>query len=205
MEEEAEQRQEDGLPENEAPLAARRELCSLALKEGGHPRGRAGRDWSNTHAMPVTDCARSAGIRGSQPPQSQHWRWVGITAMFSAFDTILIRPLPYNDADRLVMIWRDMRNANRSGFMPNPAESLEWRRHNTVFTDTAATQPGGCDTLWRFRTRACPGAQNDGEYLGRYGCKAADREGVYRRRRSERRPGSRNQPPAVAAALWWLP
>jgi putative ABC transport system permease protein len=35
-----------------------------------------------------------------------------------------------------------MRNENRSGFMPTPAEWLEWRRHNTVFTDIAATQPG---------------------------------------------------------------
>ena len=28
----------------------------------------------------------------------------GIAAMFSAFDAVLIRPLPYTDADRLVMI-----------------------------------------------------------------------------------------------------
>ena len=32
----------------------------------------------------------------------------GITAMFSAFDTILIRPLPYADAGRLVMVWDDL-------------------------------------------------------------------------------------------------
>ena len=65
----------------------------------------------------------------------------GITAMFSAVDAVLIRPLPYADADRLVMIWLDMRNENRSGFMPTPAEWLEWRRLNTVFTDIALTQP----------------------------------------------------------------
>ena len=28
----------------------------------------------------------------------------GITAMFSAFDAVLIRPMPYAEADRLVMI-----------------------------------------------------------------------------------------------------
>jgi putative ABC transport system permease protein len=34
-----------------------------------------------------------------------------------------------------------MSKENRSGFMPTPAEWLEWRRHNTVFTDIALTQP----------------------------------------------------------------
>ena len=33
----------------------------------------------------------------------------GITAMFSAVDTILIRPLPYAAADRLVTVARDER------------------------------------------------------------------------------------------------
>ncbi len=65
----------------------------------------------------------------------------GITAMFGAVDAVLIRPLPYADADRLVMIWLDMSKESRSGFMPTPAEWLEWRRYNTVFTDIALTQP----------------------------------------------------------------
>src|SRR5258707_14268289 len=92
--------------------------------------------------MPVMDCGRFAGIRCSRPSQSQHWRSAsGGTAMFSAVDAVLIRPLPYADADRLVMIWLDMSKENRSGFMPTPAEWLEWRRHNTVFTDIGLTQP----------------------------------------------------------------
>jgi putative ABC transport system permease protein len=66
----------------------------------------------------------------------------GIAAMFSAFDTILIRPLPYADADRLVMVWDDMRNRDvTTKLMPAPAEWIEWRRLNTVFSDIANTQP----------------------------------------------------------------
>jgi putative ABC transport system permease protein len=64
------------------------------------------------------------------------------TAMFSAVDAVLIRPLPYADADRLVMIWDDL---SRNGFAKHfstPPEWAEWRRQNTVFTDIAATQPG---------------------------------------------------------------
>jgi putative ABC transport system permease protein len=65
------------------------------------------------------------------------------TAMFSAVDAVLIRPLPYADADRLVMVWDDStRTGGESKFFSTPAEWHEWRRHNTVFTDIAASQPG---------------------------------------------------------------
>jgi putative ABC transport system permease protein len=67
----------------------------------------------------------------------------GITAIFSAFDTILLRPLPYADADRLVIVWDDMsKSADGSTFFSTPAEWIEWRRLNTVFTDLACSQPG---------------------------------------------------------------
>jgi putative ABC transport system permease protein len=66
----------------------------------------------------------------------------GITAMFSAFDAILLRPLPYPAADRLVMVWDDMsKSEGDSTFFSTPAEWEEWRRLNTVFTDLACSQP----------------------------------------------------------------
>jgi putative ABC transport system permease protein len=66
----------------------------------------------------------------------------GITAMFSAFDAVLIRPLPYTDANRLVMIWDAMGETDVTPrHNSTPAEWIEWRRLNTVFTDLASTQP----------------------------------------------------------------
>jgi putative ABC transport system permease protein len=66
----------------------------------------------------------------------------GITAMFSVFDAVLIRPLPYTDADRLVMIWDATGEADVTPkHNSTPAEWIEWRRLNTVFADLAATQP----------------------------------------------------------------
>ena len=64
------------------------------------------------------------------------------TAMFSAVDAVLIRPLPYADADRLVMIWDDLEPDRLREVLFHAPEWPEWRRHNTVFTDIAATQPG---------------------------------------------------------------
>jgi len=144
LEEEAERCQEDGLGEDEARWAAHRELGNLALVE---ENTRAEWGWARLEQL-----VRDAGYGLRQVSRNPGFSTVaiatlalgigGITAMFSVFDTILIRPLPYVDADRLVMIWDDLSGEGRSGHMPAPAEWLEWRRYNTVFTDIAATQPG---------------------------------------------------------------
>jgi putative ABC transport system permease protein len=66
----------------------------------------------------------------------------GIAAIFSVFDAVVIRPLPYADAGRLVMIWDWMGKTDvLTRHNPTPSEWIEWRRLNTVFTDLAATQP----------------------------------------------------------------
>ncbi|MGH9657210.1 MAG: ABC transporter permease, partial [Bryobacteraceae bacterium] len=141
---EAEQLQEDRLTEDEARWTARRELGNLTRVQ---ENTRAAWGW-----MRLEQLARDAGYGLRQLRRNSVFSAIaiatlalgigGITAMFSAFDTILIRPLPYADPDRLVMIWDDMTGEGRSGHSPAPAEWLEWRRHNTVFTDIAATQPG---------------------------------------------------------------
>ena len=67
---------------------------------------------------------------------------IGVNAaMFSAVDAVLIRPLPYADADRLVMIWDEMSHIGFPKHQSTPGEWHEWRRSNSVFTDIAATQP----------------------------------------------------------------
>src|SRR3989475_12487741 len=50
------------------------------------------------------------------------------TAMFSAVDAVLIRPLPYADAGRLVMIWDDTSRTGAPKFFSTPPEWSEWRR-----------------------------------------------------------------------------
>src|SRR6266511_1764816 len=64
------------------------------------------------------------------------------TAIFSAFDAVLIRPLPYADAGRLVMIWDETSRTGSPKFFSTPAEWNEWKRSNTVFTYIASTDPG---------------------------------------------------------------
>lgn len=64
------------------------------------------------------------------------------TAMFSVLDAVLLRPLPFEDPDRVVMVWED---ASRVGFprnTPAPANWVDWRIQNTVFAEIAATRGG---------------------------------------------------------------
>ncbi len=62
------------------------------------------------------------------------------TAIFSVVDAVLLAPLPYADESRLAMVWED---ASYIGFprnTPAPANWVDWRKQNTVFTDIAATR-----------------------------------------------------------------
>ena len=65
---------------------------------------------------------------------------IGVNAaMFSVVDAVLIRPLPYANADRLVMVWEDFSNIGYRHGTPSPGTWQEWRRENSVFTDIVAT------------------------------------------------------------------
>jgi putative ABC transport system permease protein len=60
------------------------------------------------------------------------------TAIFSVVNAVLLKPLPFADPERLVMIWED---ASRIGFpqnTPAPANYLDWKTQNHSFEDMAA-------------------------------------------------------------------
>ncbi|HEU4508115.1 MAG TPA: ABC transporter permease [Pyrinomonadaceae bacterium] len=59
------------------------------------------------------------------------------SAIFSVVNTVLLRPLPYTDPDRLVMVWEE---GTPDGFPINSASAanyIDWRDQNQVFTDAA--------------------------------------------------------------------
>jgi len=145
LEEDAGDLRDAGLSDDEARQAARRALGNLALVQEDTRAA-----WGWTRAEQV---ARDAAFGFRQVRRNPSFAAIaiatlalgigGITAMFSAFDAVLIRPLPYADAGRLVMIWLEMAKTDvTSRHNATPAEWLEWRRLNTVFTDLASSQPG---------------------------------------------------------------
>jgi putative ABC transport system permease protein len=60
------------------------------------------------------------------------------TAIFSVVNAVLIRPLPYPNANRLVMIWERHLPDGEQQNNTSPATFLNWREHATVFEQTAA-------------------------------------------------------------------
>jgi len=63
------------------------------------------------------------------------------TAIFSVVNGVLLRPLPYGNPDRLVMVWGA---SPQKGWYHNPVSFpnfTDWRDQNRVFEDIAACRP----------------------------------------------------------------
>ncbi len=60
------------------------------------------------------------------------------TTIFSVVHGVLLRPLPYDDPDRIVMIWRDLRK--RGGPVDewaSPGHYVDWKEETSVFESVA--------------------------------------------------------------------
>ena len=62
------------------------------------------------------------------------------TAVFSVVNTVLLRPLPYPESERLVKIWSTNPNSNRWGMWTAYPRFVDWRRHTTVFEEMATAR-----------------------------------------------------------------
>lgn len=62
------------------------------------------------------------------------------TAIYSIVDSVLVRPLPYGDPDRIVMVWEDASHIGFTRNTPAPANYFSWKAMNHVFADMAATR-----------------------------------------------------------------
>ena len=60
------------------------------------------------------------------------------TAIFSVVNSVLLRPLPYKDPERLVMVWEDASKFGYPHDTPAAANYVDWRDQNTVFEGMAA-------------------------------------------------------------------
>jgi putative ABC transport system permease protein len=61
------------------------------------------------------------------------------TSIFSFANTVMLRPFPYRDAGRLVMVWEDFSYIGFPKNTPAPGNFYTWKSQNRTFEDMAAT------------------------------------------------------------------
>src|SRR6185295_6155970 len=59
------------------------------------------------------------------------------TAIFSLVNAVLLRPLPFNEPDRLVWMWGNIRSGGNRASV-SPLDFLDYRNQNTTFENYAA-------------------------------------------------------------------
>ena len=62
------------------------------------------------------------------------------TAIFSVVDAVLLHPLPYAQADGLVMVWENVQlpHYHNDQNTPSPGNFVDWKNQNSAFTDMGA-------------------------------------------------------------------
>ena len=123
-------------------IAARRRAGPGASPRDAAPaRARAGlrlassADWA---ANCATRCGCCAGRRRS-PPRSSPSSPSGIGATTAAFELVysaLLAPLPYTDANRLVMVWEHNLTRGRARNVINPGNYFAWSERSTSLENT---------------------------------------------------------------------
>ena len=64
------------------------------------------------------------------------------SAIFSVVNSLLLRPLPYRDSERLAIIWTHSPGANVAQDWPSPGQYSAIKSQNTVFEETAIAVGG---------------------------------------------------------------
>src|ERR1700720_517515 len=133
---------ERGLQEHDARAAARRRFGNVTvLREISHMEW--GWEWFEHLAQDVRYSLRILRKSPGFTAVAMLTLALGIganTAIFSFFDSALLKPLPYPNADRIVRVLEKPPNNPRNGI--STLNFLDWQKENTVF-DFMAAQTGG--------------------------------------------------------------
>jgi putative ABC transport system permease protein len=120
------------------------------------------------------------------------------TAIFSVVNVILLRPLPYDNPEQVVMVWGTQPQLDRAPF--SPADFLDVKQRNHVFDRIAAFTVGNFNLTGGPDALRLRGAVVSAEVLPLLGIKVAAGRGFLP---DESRPGN-NQVVMLSHELWQL-
>src|SRR5262249_25218160 len=96
------------------------------------------------------------------------------TAVYSIVDAILIRPLPYTDPERLVMVFPDLRaRGGPATEWTGPANQADWKRATDVFAGVTTVRGWPASLVGGDTPDALTGEQTTFEYFDVLGARPA--------------------------------
>lgn len=88
------------------------------------------------------------------------------TAIFSVVNGVLLRPLPYANADRLVMVWQDLRaRGGPATEWTGPSQQVDWKSNTAVFENLASVRGWSASLAGGDMPEALQGEQTTYEYF----------------------------------------
>jgi predicted permease len=93
----------------------------------------------------------------------------GTVAIATLLDTLMFRPLPYENADRIAILWQKQQNGPRQDVAP--ANFLDWRERSRSFSHLAAVVPYSYDYTGAGEPEVFFGAQVTEGFLEAIGTK----------------------------------
>ena len=125
------------------------------------------------------------------------------TAIFSVVNAVLLRPLPYPEADRLVMVWQDLRaRGGPATEWTGPSQHFDWKAETAVFENLLSMRGWNASLAGGDMPESFLGEQVTHEYFDVLRVNAGARAHVPALgRHSERTARDGPQPRALDAAL----
>ena len=80
-------------------------------------------------------------------------------AIFSVTNAVLLRPLPFQEPDRLAVLWETRLDQGENIMFASPPNYADWRDRSTAFQEIAAFAPGSFFVLGDEETIHVPGAR----------------------------------------------
>src|SRR4051794_38083600 len=88
------------------------------------------------------------------------------TAIFSVVNALLLRPLPYPEPDRLVMVWQDLRaRGGPADEWTGPSQHFDWKADTDVFQGLTSVRGWNATLSGDALPESVPGEQTTFEYF----------------------------------------